>query len=300
MIRPFLRELPKLAPLLLGAMFVLVAGECEDDVTDPEPGMGTLRIVLDHTVGGEALVQNGTEFYTTAEGNDFNVSKLRYVVSRVEVESDDVHGRRRHVEGAIAHLRDAFDDGSRVIEIAGAPAGEYTALSFIFGMDEEMNTPEADYSQTQGEEFADAWIDMNWLPQWGDGYHYMKLEGQMVPSAGRGGNLPLLTHLGRRFAQEDAGTIPPPAPPDAVATPHFFPVTLEFPTAIDLADGETVEIQVVMDILNWYTGPNDVDLDVAEQARAIMMNIPVQTMYEENGRDATLPVFSLGTITEVD
>ena len=138
MSRRLLLDLSRLAPVSLVAMFVLVAGECDDDsTTNPQPGTGTFRIVLDHTVGGEDLVPNEFNF-TTAEGNDFSVNKLVYIISRIEVDSDDGDRQRRHVEGPDVHLRDAFNDTSREIEINDAPEGEYTSLEFIFGLPEEM------------------------------------------------------------------------------------------------------------------------------------------------------------------
>jgi len=269
-------------------MMFLVAGSCEDDPAQPQVGTGTFRIVLDQTVDGEPLVQ-GTGSYTTAEGNDYSVNKLLYVLSLMEVASEDAHGRRRHVEGPEVHLRDAFNPDSRVVEIEGAPEGDYTGLSFVFGLNEEMNDPSNTYTQPGLDK---EWTDMGWNPLWGGGYHYMKLEGRVIPEVeprgATAGDGPLATHLGRFL--DDTKT----------AFPHFFPVDLEFEQPVSLGDGDVYEIQVVMDIDKWYQMPNLIDLDVDSLTFAIMTRTEVQDMYEANGSDATGGVFSLGTVAEVD
>jgi hypothetical protein len=284
------KAIRRVAPISLAAMFVLVAGECEDDEpTAPETPTGTIRILLDHTVAGASLVPNQM-LYTTAEGNDFQVNKLVWILSRVSLfDVHDRHGRseRRHIDGPEVHLRDAFDDGSRVIEITGVPTGVYTALSFDFGLDEEMNAPGVTYTQPG---FEDRWIAMTWPPNWGGGYHYMILEGFFEPEGG-GPQESFLTHLGRRNAQND-----PVHGTDATPFPHFFDVHLDLPTNLTLAEGETWEIQVLMDVAEWYTHPNDIDLDNDEQAIMIMMNTAAQDLFEANG--AT--VFSVGDVTEVN
>jgi hypothetical protein len=51
-----------------------------------------------------------------------------------------------------------------------------------------------------------------------------------------------------------------------------------------------------MDIAEWYTNPNDIDLDDTSQAIMIMMNTAVQDLFEANG----VSVFSAGTPMQVE
>ena len=110
---------------------------------------------------------------------------------------------------------------------------------------------------------------MVWPETNGGGYHYMKLEFKF-DSANIVKNYQ--AHTGR-----------------LMQTPHFIEVNLNFDTPMVLSyDGE-YNLDIYMDINNWWVNPNTLDLN---NISGIMGNEEIQTELMENGSN----VFNLGNL----
>ena len=63
---------------------------------------------------------------------------------------------------------------------------------------------------------------------------------------------------------------------------NFVEITVSLPSEITI-DGNTWEVDMVMDMMEWLQNPNDYDF--AEFGQAIMMNQNAQELLKANGAD---------------
>lgn len=147
-----------------------------------------VEIDISHVVGSEPLrLDDGV--YRDAAGEDFSVSRLRYYLSLPRLRrADGSWFEPLHpAESAEAyHLVDEARADSRRLRIAGVPAGEYTGVEFLVGVDEARNHAGA---QTGA---LDPARGMFWT--WKSGYIFLVLEGKSPQSPAPGGRFSY--HLG--------------------------------------------------------------------------------------------------------
>ncbi|MBG8552022.1 MbnP family protein [Hymenobacter guriensis] len=152
---------------------------CDDK--DPAPTQpGTLDIEIDHLVGEQPLVLN-TGSYTTPAGDQFTVSTFRYYLSNFSLGKAD---GSTYLVPESYFLVDEAKPASKAFTLDSIPAGDYTSLSFVIGVDSTRNVSGA---QTGA---LDPINNMFWT--WNSGYIYTKLEGTS-PQASNGG---LIFHIG--------------------------------------------------------------------------------------------------------
>ena len=232
---------------LAALLIPLALTACDDDDPTGLSGFGTVVIQFDNVVDGAAVVMNSGS-YMNAAGNSYTISKLEYVVSDF-----NLSGTGGNFELLGAHYRDESDASTATLTLTDVPAGEYTALDFVWGLEGSKNTtgsyPELD---------ADG---MAWPAMMGGGYHYMRHEGAFDLSGGGTGNF--TTHLGPSMMND-----------------YSFPVMLSLPSTLSLNGGETRTIVVNMDVNQWYTGSADYDFN---DYGLIMGNTAAQTMLQANG-----------------
>ena len=236
----------------ISALTVFVSGCSDDDKDDA----GTVTITLEHRVDGHDLVFNSNE-YTNAAGNQYEVVKLEYITSDFQL--IDADGGSVPIKDH--HYRHAGRPSTQKFTALKVPAGDYTALSFTFGTDGADNMTgvlpnEADYN------------NMAWPDAIGGGYHYMKLEGNFEAGDDQGA---FLVHTGPSGGGD-------------------FSIDVELPLMLHL-DGDEWAVQVVMNVNEWFTGPNDYDFS---GRGGIMGNAGAQTTLAENGAS----IFSLGSVRQ--
>lgn len=153
-----------LAPLLTSLLLA-----CTEESTPPVQ-TGNLSLRFDHVVGEAPLQLNGPP-YTTPAGETFTVSQFAYYVSNI---------RLRRADGTEFAPADRYylvredEPDSKHLTLAGVPAGRYTALSFVIGVDSARNCSGA---QTGA---LDPVHGMFW--SWNTGYIFLRLEGNSPQS----------------------------------------------------------------------------------------------------------------------
>lgn len=235
----------RLRPLLTLLLLPLVATACDDPVD--LSGFGTVVIQFDNVVAGAPVAMNSGS-YTNAAGNDYTITKLEYVVSDFALGGAD--GDFELME---AHYRDQTDGATATLTLTDVPAGEYTTLDFMWGIEGSKNMP-----GTYPELDADG---MAWPQMMGGGYHYMRHEGSFDLNGGGTGNY--TTHLGPSMMND-----------------YSFQVMLNLPSTLRLNGGETRTIVVNMDVNEWYTGSADYDFN---DYGLIMGNTAAQAILQANG-----------------
>ena len=235
-------------------MAPLACSDDDDDKVVVVAPTGSVSLTIDHVVGDADLAFD-TRSFTTSAGNEFQVETLQYYLSDIRFMGPD-----GAADIADVHYVDGRDPSTHSISIDGVPARHYHMVALTFGLSQERNV-------TGGLDNNSANSNMEWPTNWGGGYHYMKLEGKFLD--GNSEEQSFLTHTGR-YHNEDEGR------PDEM---HFFTVTGALHQ--NVVEGETFELTITMDLLEWYDDPNQIDM--AEHSGGIMANFAKQVQLEQNG-----------------
>jgi hypothetical protein len=228
-----------------------------DSSSTREPG--SVVLVLGHSVDDEALVTNQMQ-YTSPAGHTYGVSLLEYLISDVVL----IQEGGTEVPVAAVHYRNANDPATRQLTASDVPAGHYTGLSFIFGVQGEDNVFGSLPRTT-------AYDNMMWpaMMPMGDGtterYHYMRFEGNYDASSA------FLIHAGPSSGGD-------------------YSYTFTLPVDLNV-DGNTWEVELQMNLNEWLTDPNTWDFD---DYGMIMGNPSAQALLKANGTD----VFSVAATDE--
>ena len=200
--------------------------------------------------------------YTNANGELLSIERLRYVVSDFVFTNDE-----QTIEFDILNLIDVTNDDMVFTPQESIPPGTYD-VSFTFGLDNEDNS----------ENIADLnSANFNVPENLGGGYHYMQLDGKFINSN--------MEEQGYNYHAIRAVDNPGPNPTFPQDT--FFQVNLG---SIDLS--ANTEIEVEMNIAQWFKEPNLWDLNVLNQM--LMPNSQAQILMFQNGQN----VFSLGDVSQ--
>lgn len=242
-------------------VFLGFACSSDDNTTDPpDAETGDLRLHFVHVVDGDTLELDEMK-YVNAAGDTFMVQELRYYLSDFGLEGPD-----GNYDAGNVHLIDIRRPETLDLLLTGIPEGHYPNLVFTFGLDEDKNRTNALPNTEENRA-------MEWPVAWGGGYHYMQLEGRFRHD---NQTLAFLTHAGR-FAD---ATRP--------AEHHFFDV--ELLAHADIVADQTLPIDVVINIAEWYETPNVISLTEHD---AMMDDFEKQIALEQNGKEGTL--FQVGS-----
>jgi hypothetical protein len=155
---------------------------CKKD-PDSQPTMGTVSFQLANTVGPKALALDGTT-YTTSSGETFTVRTFKYYISNIKLAKAD--GSTYAAPGEY-HLVDASKASSTSFTVSNVPAGDYTGVSFVVGVD--STTTKGDPLALTGD--LNPANNMYWA--WASGHIFLKFEG--TATSGSAPN-PITCHVG--------------------------------------------------------------------------------------------------------
>lgn len=155
----------------------------KDEATNPTTDeKGAFTLEFENVVNSSPLVLE-TQNYTNANGDSFNVSVFKYYVSNIKLTKTD--GSIYSVPESYI-LVDASKPTSLLNSLNSIPAGDYTKISFIIGVDKDRNLAGA---QTGA---LDPALGMFWT--WNSGYIFVKFEGTSPQSTAV--NKGLTFHIG--------------------------------------------------------------------------------------------------------
>jgi hypothetical protein len=225
----------------------------KDDNTEMEKVQ--FQINFTHTIGDDEL-EFDTIRYTSALGNNYSVSTLKYFISDFAFINEAGFIIRVNQE----HYVDATDESTLTFNLVNkVPTGNYSAITFIFGLSKEKN-------------ITDRYLDppensMEWPIPMGGGYHYMKLEGKFNDN--------------NTIKNYQCHTGP------TMGNPNFIMITI--PASSFNASGTQMTFNINMNINKWFETPNNLDLN---DVTGIMGNQEMQLKLKANGANA----FSLESI----
>ena len=229
----------------------------------------TQQRLVSHTIGTGILSQMQILIHYNIpmkRVKSLSIERLRYLISDITLVSDS--GER--IEFDMHNLVDVTDNKNLNFSLQPEiPEGNYS-VSFTFGLDNEDNSE--NYLDLNSESF-------NVPDMLGGGYHYMQFDGKFVNnnSEEQGFNY----HAIRAVDNPGAN---PTFPQDT-----FFTIDLG---TIEILNNTNIEVK--MNIAEWFRDPNLWDLNVFNQT--LMPNSTAQIMMFENGKT----VFSLGTVSQLE
>ncbi|MDU0371367.1 MbnP family protein [Hymenobacter endophyticus] len=214
---------------LLFASLATTLSACKDDADLTVPAAGTLDIEVDNVVGTAPLALN-TGTYFTPLGQQFTVSTFNYYITNVKLKKAD---GTEYAEPESYHLVRETDAASKAFTLNNVPAGDYTALSFVLGVDSVRNVSGAQVGA------LDPANGMFWT--WNSGYIYTKMEGSS-PQAG--GNRQLVFHIGGFKKPNNTICTVSPSLNGAV---------------IQVRKDRHPTVHLASDVLKMFTGPNTIN-----------------------------------------
>lgn len=197
---------------------------CDDD---DSPSLGEVEMEFENVAGNAAVQLNSTTPYTTAAGDQFTITALRYYISNIKLKKAD---GSEFVQRESYYLIDQGIENSHKFTIPNVPLGDYNGVTFTIGVDSTRNVSGAQVG-------ALAPSDMFWT--WNSGYIYTKLEGRSTQSA----NGAIIFHIGGFKSPNNTIRTVSPAMNNNV---------------IQVREGRTPEVHFKADVLKMFTGPNTI------------------------------------------
>ena len=212
------------------SLTVLLLAGCKKDDDPAASAPGVFSVEISHLVG-TSMLELDTDTYTTAAGDKFKVSTFKYYISNVQLKKAD---NTTYSVPNSYFLIDQAKPESKRMSFADVPAGDYTALQFVVGVDS---------ARTKAGAFTgvlDASNGMWW--EWSEEFINVRLEGTS-PQSPKGA---LVFHIaGFKGANGANNTI--------------RTVTLPFPAnKLLVRKDHSPEIHMHVDVLGMFGAPNPV------------------------------------------
>jgi hypothetical protein len=200
--------------------------------------------------------------YQNAAGNNFKISRLRYLISDIAFHKAD--GSCFTIDDY--HFVNVADTNTLVYQPSiQVPAGDYVEISFKFGFDAEDNIDGA-YPDLNSASWG--WPSgIGGSPNFGGGYHFMQLDGRFMDA--NMVDTTFNTHMGTARNMN--------VMPTTFEDNHF----VAKPTIAPLNVDGDFELTIVMNVEQWYEDPYTWDLNVYN--RGIMGIYDAQRKLNLNG-----------------
>lgn len=227
-----------------------------DPNTDPGNGdkvTGIVSFEFNNKIGNEDLVLEGnavgSPYYINANGDSFTVSKLKYYVSNFKLKGSGVAD---YVIPESYFLVDESKDAN-TINFENVPAGTYTSLEIMIGVDSARNMSGAQSG------YLDPMLGMFW--DWNTGYIMAMIEGESpsIPAA----NKSLAIHVGGFMGEYNTTKS----------------IKFDFSQALQIKQSKSSKVAINADILKWFEAPTKIDFStfflvsaVGQEAKTVADN----------------------------
>lgn len=154
---------------------ILLLASCSKEVDEPdynEENLADLSLEFDNIVGGQKLILNNVN-YRSAAGETYNIQLLQYFISNIKLKKAD--GTEYIVPQDSSYFLITADDVETRFAKVKVPAGDYTSVTFILGVDSLRST--MDISRRTGVLDPAGGMDGGMYWGWNSGYIFFKMEG---------------------------------------------------------------------------------------------------------------------------
>lgn len=241
-------------------LILLIFISCKDEVdccVNPAP----VNITLKFTHNWNGVQVTSSDFndfkFTTENGESVSLVKLRYVVSDINIGSEN----KSH------HMINIGEESGLELNFNEVNQGS-NILKFTFGFADANNIDGA-YQDLNS-------VSFNVPGMLGGGYHYMQFDGKYKDNNNDDANFNY--HAIRAVDKSDPNNL------------IFKDTSFEFNMGTFNFQNDTT-IEIKMNIAEWFKNPNTWDLNILNTV--LMPNFEAQKLMQENGKT----VFSLGDIT---
>lgn len=167
---------------------------CTQDKEENEQEFGSLELVFNNTVGTDELVLD-SQMYTNGSDEGYSVSELKYIISNVELTRADNTVVTVPVERSYFVINEA---GSKKAVLDSIPVGNYTNITFGFGVD-----PTKYPIESGSMNFVPTAEEAGMLWTWSAGYKFLKFEGVYSSTTDTGDANLFVYHVGSHGANLD-------------------------------------------------------------------------------------------------
>lgn len=243
---------------------------CNKNQSKQETDEGNIIIEIYHTVDGKQL-ETDQMIYTNAAGNKYLVSEIQWIISDIKLHRADGSTALIGKEGGIFYIDTDIPESMKLDLGYGVKSGDYTGLSFTFGMNELQNKSLRFVNPPESFMF--------WPDYLGGGYHYMKLNGKWINTDGVA--QPFNFHLGigqvydtlapkSSYVSRSAccasahceGYTPPEKTMPIIGfIQNYFDVRFE-ETIFSVQASESTKLKLEMKVDNWFKNPNIYDHNI--------------------------------------
>ena len=199
----------------------------EDTKVGDDTVSGTVNLKFENFVGNELLsLSSSDNHYVNTNGDSFSVNMYKYYISNIRFVKADAS---EYHDESNCFLIDAAEPVSLNRFISKVPAGTYTAVKLLLGIDSTRNVSGAQSGD------LDPMYGMFWA--WSTGYIMAKVEGRFTND--QGVNTPMSFHLGGFSGKYSV----------------LKEVTIPLPQDLKIADQTTSTITFKSDVLKWFEAP---------------------------------------------
>ena len=161
--------------LVLGLGLIITSCSSDDDTTESLSGTNNLIIEFDNSVNGDDLLLNSS-IYTNGNSETLSITRFNYIVSNFVL--IDAAGNEFTYPKDESYFIVSEEINLNEIELKNIPAGEYVALRFGVGVDQEKYLQGA---EGQGD-FLQLAETTNMMWSWQAGYKFLNFEGTFTSS----------------------------------------------------------------------------------------------------------------------
>lgn len=236
--------------------FISCSSEKDGDVP-PQLTRGAVDLVFDNKVGDADLVLDSV-IYTNSSGEDYSVSKLKYLISNIVLV--DVKGNEFVYPKMESYfIIDAATPPTTRIQLSDIQGGEYTAIRFGVGVSQ------SEYPLEGANFIPEAEPDMIW--DWTAGFIFLKMEGEY--STG-GPPAFFAYHMGSHGTHLD----------------NYREVELQFPQTLKINDQLQAKLSLKTDVAKIFDSENKLSLEEKD-------NVQVDPVYAPQIADNFQTAFSV-------
>ncbi len=249
--------------IALFACVMIVSCQKEDEINPNDKNSVTLE--FDNRIGDQKLVL-GTTTAKNSLNEDFTVTRLNYFVSNISLKNEN---------GTVVKFTDKYflvkqsDPTSLLIKLENVPAGNYTEVSYVIGVDSLKSV--SDVSQRTGVLDPASYGSDNMYWSWNSGYIFFKMEGK---SSAIPPNMMNMTeyqfHIGG-FGGMTGKT-----------TNNLKTITLPMATTAQVRGDVAPEIHIINDVLKVFNGVNQVSIAKSYMTHSPDAGVPIGQNYAKS------------------
>ena len=238
-----MKKIINYALTLIFASALMLACTKENTVDPMDNSTNAVTLEFDNRVGAQKMAL-GSSTYKNGSGEEFTLTRFNYFISNVALKKAD---------GTLVKFPDQYflirqsDPTSWEPELREVPAGDYTEISFLIGVDSTRSV--SDISARTGVLDPASYGDDAMYWSWNSGYIFVKMEGTspVVP----------LNSAGKRVFEMHIGGY---GGRTTVAPNNLRTVKLPLISKATVRKGIAPTIHLVADFLKVFDGPKPIRL----------------------------------------